>query len=389
MMYKHWQTQLNLLQEQDSYRSLKHVEPLGGPWVNFEGQRMLNLSSNDYLGIAHDPQHLRNFYTQITEDSLFDQFGLSATSSRLLTGNHPAYQELERTLCYHYQKSGALMFNSGYHANLGILPALIGKGDLILSDKLNHASIIDGARLCDADLLRYKHLNYEHLRSFLEKNRSKYRQVIIITETIFSMDGDVADLQQLCALKEEFDCLLYIDEAHAIGTRGEHGLGICEEQNVIDSVDIISCPLGKGMASIGCFTMMDEVLQEYLINKMRPLIFTTALPPINIAWTQYVFGEILRSKAKRDHLKDLSVHSQKSLSDSGFKVESESNILPLILGENELTVRTAKALQDGGFLVFPIRPPSVPKGSSRLRISLTADIRKEDLTSFIDILQKS
>ncbi|BDD02514.1 8-amino-7-oxononanoate synthase [Persicobacter psychrovividus] len=388
-MYEDYQNQLNILSEKGNLRSLKEIEPLGGPWVQYQGKRMLNLSSNDYLGIAHDPQHLRNFYAQITEDALFDQFGLSATSSRLLTGNHPAYGEFERLLCHYYQKTGALLFNSGYHANVGILPALLGKKDLILSDKLNHASIIDGARLCDADLIRYRHLNYEHLRSFLKKYRHKYEQVVIITETIFSMDGDIADLRELCKIKEEYDCMLYIDEAHAIGTRGEQGLGICEEQQVINKVDIISCPMGKGMASMGCFTVMNEVLKDYLINKMRPLIFTTALPPINVSWSVYVFRDFVKRTKKRGHLNSVSEHVQKTMVLNHLNAPSQSNIIPLIIGENEATVQLAENLQQNGFLVFPIRPPAVAQGSARLRISLTADMQIQDLEPFLELLKNN
>ena len=211
---------LDIIKESGNYRILREIEH-NGFLIHADGKEMLNLSSNDYLGLSSNPRLLDEFRAETDVMAL----AYSAASSRLLSGNHQYYKMLEDDLADIYDKEAALVFNSGYHANIGILPALAGKYDLIVADKLVHASIIDGLRLSDAQMLRYRHLDYDHLRNLLLHHREEYENVFIVTESIFSMDGDVADLQQLCEIKKEFDAFLYVDEAHAIGVRGTNGLG--------------------------------------------------------------------------------------------------------------------------------------------------------------------
>ena len=278
---------LETIKATGNYRTLREIEQ-NGFLIHAQGREMLNLSSNDYLGLSTNPQLAESFRSETDIMAL----GYSAASSRLLSGNHQYYKMLEDDLADWYDKEGALVFNSGYHANIGILPALTGKRDLVVADKLVHASIIDGLRLSDAQMLRYRHLDYEHLRSILTQHREEYEQVFIVTESVFSMDGDVADLQQLCELKKEFDAFLYVDEAHAIGVRGTNGLGCCEEQACTEDIDFIVGTFGKAFASMGAFVVCEEIFREYLVNTQRSLIFTTALPPVNVAWTRFILNKM-------------------------------------------------------------------------------------------------
>ncbi|RXQ95802.1 8-amino-7-oxononanoate synthase [Ancylomarina salipaludis] len=354
---KSYQDELEKLNQTGNLRYLKQID---------ESQFKLNLSSNDYMGIAK------------LGLSLPAETGMGSGSSRLLTGNFQAYQALEDELEKQFG-APALFFNSGYHANIGILPALAQKGDLILSDKLNHASIIDGIKLSDADYHRYKHLDTQHLTRLLKKYRSNYKRVFIVSESIFSMDGDVADLHELIRIKNKHKCFLYVDEAHALGTRGEKGLGIAEEQNCLSQIDLLVGTFGKAMNSVGAYLICNAIIKEYLINKMRSLIFTTALPPISIAWNLQILKQSLGMQKERLHLQELSNQFRTALQELGIQTGGDSNIIPIMIGDSEKCKQLAEQLQDLGYLVFPIRPPSVPPNTARLRLSLSADMQWEDL----------
>jgi len=341
----------------------------------------INLSSNDYLGIGADKKLIREFYAEFSPETA-DQFALGSGSSRLLSGNHNEYTLLEETLNAAYNKS-SLVFSSGYHANVGIIPALVSRHDIIFSDKLNHASIVDGAILSKAEVVRYRHADINHLRSLLEKYATKDKKFFIVTESIFSMDGDIAPLREIIALKEEFNAFLMVDEAHAVGARGERGLGICEELNILDSVDLIIGTFGKALAGHGAFCVGNKLVIEWLINKMRTLIFTTALPPVIVKWNRFTFMKMQTMHAERNHLKQLSSHLKESL-EKVFAIPSESHIIPLIVGENRKATNLADLLNKNGFITFAIRPPTVPVGTARVRLSLTANLTKKD----VDILCK-
>jgi 8-amino-7-oxononanoate synthase len=202
------------------------------------------------------------------KENMTHEFGLGSSSSRLLTGNSDIYEDLEKKLCWFYGREAALVFNSGYHANIGIIPALTGKKDLILSDALNHASIVDGIRLSKADCMIFKHNDISDLAMLLENNRANYETVLIITESVFSMDGDLADIQALIQLKESFDTLLYVDEAHSVGIYGAQGQGLCFELGVHGKIDILLGTMGKALASHGAYVITSRVLKDYLINHM-------------------------------------------------------------------------------------------------------------------------
>ena len=373
---------LEIVKESGNYRVLREIEH-NGFLIHADGKEMLNLSSNDYLGLSSNPRLLDEFRAETDVMAL----SYSAASSRLLSGNHQYYKMLEDDLADIYDKEAALVFNSGYHANIGILPALSGKRDLIIADKLVHASIIDGLRLSDAQMLRYRHLDYEHLRNLLLHHREEYENVFIVTESIFSMDGDVADLQQLCEIKKEFDTFLYVDEAHAIGVRGTNGLGCCEEQACMDEIDFIVGTFGKAFASMGAFVVCEEIFREYLINTQRSLIFTTALPPAHVAWTRFILNRMPDFYDLRLKLTKVSERLKHVLEEKGFETRGNSHIVPMLCGSNENSIEMAGLLQENGFFALPVRYPTVPKNEARIRFSLNASIPMEDYECLFEFLE--
>ena len=373
---------LDIIKESGNYRILRVIEH-NGFLIHADGKEMLNLSSNDYLGLSSNPRLLDEFRAETDVMAL----AYSAASSRLLSGNHQYYKMLEDDLADIYDKEAALVFNSGYHANIGILPALAGKHDLIVADKLVHASIIDGLRLSDAQMLRYRHLDYDHLRNLLLHHREEYENVFIVTESIFSMDGDVADLQQLCEIKKEFDAFLYVDEAHAIGVRGTNGLGCCEEQACTEEIDFIVGTFGKAFASMGAFVVCEQMFREYLINTQRSLIFTTALPPVNVAWTRFILNRMPDFYDLRLKLAKVSERLKSVLNEKGFETRGNSHIVPMVCGSNENSIEMANLLQETGFFALPVRYPTVPKNEARIRFSLNASIPMEDYECLFEFLE--
>ncbi|HJA89142.1 MAG TPA: 8-amino-7-oxononanoate synthase [Candidatus Parabacteroides intestinavium] len=372
---------LETLERAGNLRSLPLIEPYD-KWIIRDGRKMLNLSSNDYLGLSRDMQLRKEFLTWAMEEYL----PLSSTSSRLLTGNYPVYTELEKALASAYGKESALVFNSGYHANVGILPALADKETLILTDKLVHASLIDGIRLSGATYKRFRHQDYEQAEQILQASVRTYKRIILVTESIFSMDGDIADLHRLVRLKQEYpNVLLYVDEAHAIGVRGKTGLGIAEESGTLPNVDLLVGTFGKALASMGAFVACSRLLHDVLVNRMRPLIFSTALPPLQVAWTSYLFQLLPHMEERRKHLQRLSASVAQALQGKGGEISS-SHIIPYIVKDSEDCLRLAEFLQRKGFYCLAIRPPTVPQGTARLRLSITADMDEENIRPLNELL---
>lgn len=372
---------LETLERAGNLRSLPLIEPYD-KWIIRDGRKMLNLSSNDYLGLSRDMQLRKEFLTWAMEEYL----PLSSTSSRLLTGNYPVYTELEKALASAYGKESALVFNSGYHANVGILPALADKETLILADKLVHASLIDGIRLSGATYKRFRHQDYEQAEQILQASVRTYKRIILVTESIFSMDGDIADLHRLVRLKQEYpNVLLYVDEAHAIGVRGKTGLGIAEESGTLPDIDLLVGTFGKALASMGAFVACSRLLHDVLVNRMRPLIFSTALPPLQVAWTSYLFQLLPHMEERRKHLQRLSASVAQALQGKGGEISS-SHIIPYIVKDSEDCLRLAEFLQRKGFYCLAIRPPTVPQGTARLRLSITADLDEENIRPLNELL---
>ena len=376
-------SQLETLAHNGNLRKLPEMEPQGLYLVR-DGVSMLNLSSNDYLGLTDNVALKSEFLQTLNPQTC----RFSSTSSRLLTGNYPAYNRLEKRLAQLYGAESALVFNSGYHANSGILPAVTDNRSLILADKLVHASIVDGIGLSKARCIRYRHNNYEQLERLVAENADQYERIFIVTESIFSMDGDESDLPRLVTLKRQYpQVYLYLDEAHAFGVRGELGLGCAEEQGVVGDIDFLVGTFGKAAASMGAFVICSETMKQYLVNTMRPLIFTTALPPVNLEWTLFIVNKICDMQERREHLARIGRRVREVLNPLNGGIVSSSHIIPYVLGESERTVEVALRLQHEGFYLLPVRPPTVPPGTSRLRISLNAECSDTDIDRLITTLQ--
>lgn len=383
-MMKEGQT-LCALAREGNLRTLPEVRH-DGIWIEQDGRRMLNMSSNDYLGLASDATLQDEFWQSLPERDRL----LSASSSRLLTGNFDVHQELETLLAERFGRESALTFSSGYHLNTGILPAVADVHTLILADKLVHASLIDGIRLSSATCIRYRHQDYRQLQSLLEKHRTNFERMIIVTESVFSMDGDVAPLAELVELKKAFpNVMLYVDEAHAIGVRGKRGLGIAEEQGCLADIDFLCGTFGKALASVGAYVVCSRLMHDYLVNRMRTLIFTTALPPLNVAWTKFVFSRLDGWEDRRIRLASMAEKVRGAVRQADYPCPSESHIVPLVVGESEKTVLKAAEMQRKGFYVLPVRPPTVPAGTSRLRLSLTAALPEGEVERMGELIVNS
>ncbi|MDR0699918.1 MAG: 8-amino-7-oxononanoate synthase [Tannerella sp.] len=377
-----YRDELMQLEEKSNLRSLPEIIHRERDVIR-RGRQMLNLSSNDYLGLASDISLRREFLESLTPENFLP----SSSSSRLLTGNFEANRDLEDLLCRLFGAESSLVFSSGYHMNTGILPAVCNSRTLILADKLVHASLIDGIRLSKAGFARYRHNDFEQLESLLYKNHADYERIIIVTESIFSMDGDEADLRRLVALKKSYPhVMLYVDEAHAVGTRGGKGLGCAEEQGCIADIDFLTGTFGKALASVGGYIVCSRVIRDYLVNKMRTLIFTTALPPVNLMWTRFIMERFGSFADKRNYLKKISYRLREQLAAKGYECPSTSQIIPVMIGDSGSAILKAEDLQRKGFYMLPVRPPTVPEGTSRIRISLTASIRAEEVEHLISLL---
>lgn len=330
---------------------------------------VVDLSSNDYLGLAERTDLREEFYSQHSPSSM----PMSASASRLLGGRQREYEAFEQTLAEAYGRQ-ALLFNSGYHANVGLIQALADSHTLIVADRLVHASIIDGIRLSGAPFERFRHNDYKHLERILDKKAADYDNILIIAESVYSMDGDRADIGQLTAAKKRCGdkAMLYIDEAHAVGVLGPAGLGLVVASAQPGDVDIIVGTMGKALASVGAYAIMSEHMRDFMVNKARSLIFSTALPPLNIAWSDFIFRRMLGMDSERRQLSELSRRLARALGNN-----YSSHIQPLIVGDPHKAVDMSHRLMKLGYKVLPIRTPTVPPGTERLRFSLSAAIAPE------------
>ena len=363
-----------------------------GKYSVVKGRRMLNLSSNDYLGLASGSTMplMKDFLretglacgTDVPEDFL-----LGSTSSRLLTGTFDVHSRLEQTLCRLSGRQAALVFGSGYHMNVGILPAVTDSSSVILADKLVHASIIDGIRLSSARSVRFRHQDMDQLESLVGKYSTECSRIIVVTESIFSMDGDLADLKRLVDIKRKHpQVMLYVDEAHAVGVRGDTGMGLAQELGVMQDIDFLCGTFGKAVASAGAYVLCESAVREYLVNRMRPLIFSTALPPLNVLWTLRVMENLVTMGSMRQALSDNAARIREFIRSRGVVCPSGSHIIPVMAGDSHRAIAMAEEMQRQGFYLLPIRPPTVPEGTSRLRISLTAAITRPETDALINVL---
>jgi 8-amino-7-oxononanoate synthase len=382
--------ELEALRARSLDRHLREISSAQKSEVKIAGRRLINFSSNDYLGLAYDPR-LRKAAT-----SAIDEFGVGAGASRLITGNLCPHLRLERALAKWKGTEASLCFSSGYAAALGTIPALVGKDDVILLDKLCHASLIDGAKLSGAVLRVFPHNHVGKLESHLEWARREHpgRRVLVITESVFSMDGDRAPLCELVELKKRFGALLMLDEAHAVGVIGSNGRGLASAENLNDEVDVQMGTLSKALGASGGYICGSRTLIEWLINRARAFIYSTAPPPA-IAAAALAAVDFLASpegEERRLLLWERIRLMQQLLPRAGLKGENVaalSAIFPLIVGDEKAALDLAAALQGEGFLVPAIRYPTVPKGAARLRITVTAAHQEDHVRSLCKAIKRN
>jgi 8-amino-7-oxononanoate synthase len=341
--------------------------------VRINGDDYIDFSSNDYLGLTN---HKR---LKDAAKKAIESFGTGSAASRLLSGDLEIHHQLEENIAVLKGKESALVFNTGYQANVGIVNSLCTKEDGVFFDKLAHASLIDGIFLSRAKYFRFRHNDCEHLESLLKKERDKFKDAFIITESVFSMDGDIAELHRLVEIKEKYDCKILVDEAHATGIFGKDGAGMVEEQGLNDGVDLIMGTFSKALGSFGAYLACSREVKTYLINTCRSFIYTTALPPPVVAANIASLELIKEESFRRKKLLENAENFRKNLKQKGFSVRGSSQIVPLIIGESERALKLAHDLQEKGWWVLPIRPPTVLDKEARLRFSLSYSHTREIL----------
>ncbi len=367
-------------QEQGLLRKLKPASSRLGGKIYFGNKEYVDLSSNDYLGLSDHPE-LKKAVIAAT-----GKFGVASCASRLLSGDSESFHELEDAVARFKGKEAALVFNSGYQANVGIISSLFTKGDCIFSDRLNHASIIDGILLSQAKIFRFQHNDPGYLEELLKKERAKFKNALIITESIFSMDGDQAPLKELVGLKEKYNCQIMVDEAHATGVFGKNGSGLVEEEGLSARIDLIMGTFSKALAGFGAYLATSQSIVDYLVNTCRSFIYSTALPAAVIAGNLASLKLIQDEPYRRKTLLSMAKMLRDKLKEKGFCVKGSSQIIPLILGDNLRAVEFAKKVQEQGYWALPVRPPTVPVGQARLRLSLSYDHNQETLNKLIDVI---
>lgn len=372
-----WAEQLSELSAQGLRRTLRLIESAQGPYVSINGRKLCNFGSNNYLGLTNHPHVIKAVKEAV------DRWGWGAGASRLVTGHMEPHQELEKRLANFKRTEAALVCSTGYQANLVAIRGLAGKGDVILLDKLNHASIIDAARGSGATVRVFPHRNYNKLERLLESTTEAHRRVIV-TDALFSMDGDFADLPKLVELKQRYDAILCIDEAHATGVFGQHGRGVAELMDVDDQIDVVVGTLSKALGGIGGFVAASKEIIDWLINTAGAFIYTTALPPAACGAAMAALDIVEGEPERRQKLLSLSEYLRSELTTRGFDISgSTSQIVPIIVDQTERGIALAHNLETAGFLVPAIRPPTVPKGTSRLRISLCTEHEEADIDRLV------
>ena len=360
-------------------RSLKNVIPLAGAEVEVNGRRMLNFCSNDYLGLAAHPL-LKQRSIDYTE-----RYGAGSTASRLVCGNLDCFETVEDKLSRLTGHESALVFNSGFQANVSLLPALTDSDTLILSDFLNHNSIIQGCKLSRCYVNTFRHNDLDHLEDLLKASAGSHSRTFIVTESIFSMDGDVCNIDSMISLSEKYNSLLVVDEAHATGVIGKNGMGVSSNKNV----DLVMGTFSKGVGSFGAYISSSRMIRDYLINFCNGLIYTTALPPSVIGAIDAALELIPGMEKEREELMAKSDNLRKGLREIGFDTgKSTTHIIPVIVGEEKETLRLSGWLEENNVLATTFRPPTVPRGQSRIRIALTAAHNEKHVDLLLDLFRR-
>ncbi|MFH1614416.1 MAG: 8-amino-7-oxononanoate synthase [Planctomycetota bacterium] len=377
--FKFLKDELNLLRERSLLRTLSCVESAQGPVMTVDGRELVVFCSNNYLNLAEDSEIAQAVIETVK------QRGYGAGASRLISGTTGLHLKAEEKLAGMFGKEAALLLPSGWAANEAVIRTIPQKGDIVLLDKLDHASIIDAARACEAQFRTFRRDRLDKLERFLQDGSFAHK--FIVSESIFSMDGERADLKRLVALKEKYGAVLIIDEAHAFGCLGEKGAGLAEELGVLDGVDIIVATMSKAVGATGGVVAGKKVVIDYLVNKARAFIYTTAPPPANCAAILKAIEIIQTQRQRREKLRENAVYIKRRLQQASVNTGcSNSHIIPVIIGGEADTLRIAGKLKERGFYVSAIRPPTVPAGTSRLRISLQSRHSQEQLDGLCDAI---
>jgi 8-amino-7-oxononanoate synthase len=382
MSGKFIETELQRLNEAGLYRRLRRVSGDQGPTLILDDKEVVNFSSNNYLGLANHPA-LR----EAAKDAI-DRYGCGSGASRLISGNMTLHEELEAKLAELKRTEAALVFNSGFQANVGIISTLIGQGDAVVSDALNHASIIDGCRLSRAQVYVYGHADLQQLEDCL-KQASACRRKLIVTETLFSMDGDEAPLEEMVDLAGKYDAMLMVDEAHATGIYGPNGAGIVAKMGLGDRVLVQMGTLGKALGGFGAYVAGSTALCDLIVNRCRSFVFTTSLPPAVMAMAIAALDIVKKEPERRRSLWENCARLQSGLKALGYSISnSQSQILPLMVGDANECMRLSEQLLGRGIFAQGIRPPTVPPGTSRLRITVMATHSAEQLRRALDAFEE-
>ena len=374
------QAQLNLRREEHLYRTRLNVASGCSSTLSVEGRSLINFCSNDYLGLASHPDIVKAL------KQAADLYGTGSGASHLVSGHSVVHQKLEEQLAEYTGRPRALLFSTGYMANIGAINALIGRRDLVLQDQLNHASLLDGGRLSQADFKRYKHVDMASLEQRLEQSSAERK--LIVTDGVFSMDGNLAPLREISSLAKKHSAWLMVDDAHGVGVLGQQGGGLVEELNMsVEQVPVLVGTLGKSFGTFGAFVAGSEALIETLIQYSRSYIYTTALPPAIAAATIASLKIVREETWRRDKLGLLIARFRSGAEQIGLRLaESNTPIQPVLINDDEKVMHVGQKLRAAGFLVGAIRPPTVPVGTGRLRITFSADHSEEQVDQLVAAL---
>jgi 8-amino-7-oxononanoate synthase len=364
-------------------RAFRSVERRGGASILVDRRPAVDFASNDYLGLAADARLAHTAASALTPGAL------GAGGARLISGNHPFHEALERDLARFQRADAALLFGSGYLANVGTIPALVGKDDVIYADALNHPSLIDACRLSRAVVRVIPHRDVETLAETLTADRHRFRRRLIVVDGVFSMDGALAPLDRLVALARGHEAWTYVDDAHGTGVLGANGHGSAEHWGVEGEVEVVMGTLGKALGVSGAFVAGSRTLIEFLLNCARGFVFTTGTPPALAAAAGAALHIVRSEPERRARLRTVARRLREGLAYLGYEVpgEPDGHIIPIMLGDADLTIRIAAALRERGLLVGSVRPPTVPRGTSRLRIAASAAHTDSEVDRLLDALR--
>lgn len=371
------------LKDQGVYRKLPVLESASGAEVLLNGKKVINLSSNNYLGFANHPR-LKKAAIKAVEE-----YGVGSGAVRTIIGNMKLHEDLETVLAKFKREESAFVYQSGFNCNAGTIQAITEAGDIIISDELNHASIIDGTRLSKAARGIYKHSDMDSLEAILKESRDKYRNILVITDGVFSMDGDIAKLPEIVELAEKYDAMTYVDDAHGSGVLGESGRGTVDHFGLHGRIDFTIGTLSKAIGVVGGYVAGSKTMYEWLNHRARPVLFSTSLPPAAVGAITEAINMLMESTEYTDRLWDNAKYFKSKMGTLGFDIgNSETPITPVIIGDEAKTMEFSKKLLEEGVFVSGIVFPTVPKGTGRLRCMVTAAHSKEQLDEAVEAFKK-